>query len=145
MYQKVKDFPNGRKITHPSSSYDDVYESLLDRVVWFVLKLKAAGSSFWYARSKEITIVSFINLPGCSLHCEHFFENAITPSFSYGIIWIFSMLLFDVLSMNVIFQNFDYFWPKKTNLWAHFEFFCRFLRGPNEFGSFCVGFSSGKT
>ena len=44
-----------------------------------------------------------------------------------------------------LFQNFDYFWSKKTNLWTHFDIFCRFLRGPNEFGSFCVGFFSGKT
>ena len=26
----------------------------------------------------------------------------------------------------------------------HFEVFCQFLRDPNEYASFCVGFSSGK-
>ena len=30
-----------------------------------------------------------------------FFENTITPSFRYEIIWIFGMLLIDVLSVNV--------------------------------------------
>ena len=39
------------------------------------------------------------SIPGCSLHCEHFFENTVTPSFRYG---IFGMLIFDVLSMNII-------------------------------------------
>ena len=33
---------------------------------------------------------------------------------------------------------------QKRQIWEHTEFFCQFLHGPNEFASFCVGFSSGK-
>ena len=64
---------------------------------------------------------SRVYAPGCSLHCEHFMANTLTPSFHCGIIWIFVMFLFNV---------FDYFWPKKTNLWTHFDFFCQFLPTP---------------
>ena len=49
----------------------------------------------------------YCDLPGCSLLCEHIFENAITPLFRYEIIWIFCMSLIDVLSMTVFYNLFQ--------------------------------------
>ena len=70
---------------------------------------------------------------GLFLSLWTFFKNTITPSFRYGIIWIFDMLLINVLCMYVIyylFQNFDYLWPKKIICERTLKFF----------SSFCVGF-----
>ena len=91
---------------------------------------------------KKSLIESEKVLPGCSLHCEHFFENTITPSFRDGIIWIFGMLIIDVLSMNVILWSFSkklLFLAKKDKSVNVFWIFL-----PIEFASFCLGFSSGK-
>ena len=40
---------------------------------------------------------TYVHVPGCSFHCEHLKKNTITPSFRYGIVWNFYMLLTNVL------------------------------------------------
>ena len=56
------------------------------------------------------------------------------------------MLLINILSMTVILYFFKNLTTsdQKRQICERTLIFCQFLRGPNEFASFCLGFSSGK-
>ena len=57
-----------------------------------------------------------------------FFENTITPSFCYGIVLLFGMLLIMSnlqLSFYTLFQNVDYFWANMQIWWCTSKFFAK--------------------
>ena len=73
-----------------------------------------------------------LNIPCCSFYFEHLKKTTITSSLSEIVVCDLLTPYFQLL-FYTLFQNFDYFLSKSTNLWTQLDFFWQFLRGPNEF------------
>ena len=75
---------------------------------WILLKIlvskerRGNNQSSWLEQISLVLAARSSFLPGCSFHCEHFMENTMNHSFGYRFVWIFDMLLTNVLSTTVI-------------------------------------------
>ena len=117
-------------VMHPCSNLHTMCASCIQlysgqlRVTWFLIcrVVPFTVNNFWKHYNSFISLWSYLNF---------WYVNYWRLIYD----WYF-ILFFKILTISG---------QKRQICERTFNFFCRFLCGPNEFGSFCVGFFSGKT
>ena len=92
-YSRLTALTRFRRVCRPSRPAGQLLGETLPELATHCVTRPGRGNSDKAKGFGQMTYLPFgqttkfkFDLQGCSLHCEYFFENTITPSFRYGII-----------------------------------------------------------